>query len=524
MNDDREFTHDPLDLPIFGGNDLATPPARPGRVRSTWKFPGPTPDPDLAPAPAKSIPISQTWEPPLVSVSQLLAKHRQAIGLDWTHVARLRVEASERLSDLMSDATWDKEEQHLQGWAVIRQLLDEDTAEALATGREVRSPSAQEALAQAVFDAVFRLGRLQPLVDDPSIENIMITGHDRVVVETSDGTMRHADPVADSDEELAEFLAFLAARSDNPRPFTPANPSLHLTLEGGARLAAARDTAGLSVMIRRHRVREVTLEDLVEWGSLSPVMADFLRAAVNARKSIVVSGAQGAGKTTLVRALCSELDPWEPIGTFETEYELFLHLLTSKHYVVHAWEVRTGSGERGADGRSAGMRTIDEQIVDSFRFSLGRQILGEIRGPEVWQMVKLMESGSGSISTTHAANGQAAMRKLITCAMEAGPQVSQELAAAKLADTIDIIVHLACDVTHDAGGDLGRKHRYVSEVLEVTPGERPRGFATNTIFARVPGNCAVANTRPDSLWDDLISGGFNALGFERELADNRRPA
>lgn len=519
MPEEPEFTRDPMDLPYFGGHE--EPQAPTGRVRSTWKLPGRPQEP--APTASLSGQVSRAWVPSPVSVSELLAMHRQSTGPDWTLVAALRVQASERLSDLMSGASWDKAEQHRQGWAVIRQLLDEDTAEALARGREVRSPAAQEALAQAVFDAVFRLGRLQPLVDDPEIENIMITGHDRVIVETSDGTMRRAEPVADSDEELAEFLAFLAARSDNPRPFTPANPSLHLTLDGGARLAAARDTAGLSVMIRRHRVREVTLEDLVGWGSLSPVVANFLRAAVRARKSIVVSGAQGAGKTTLVRALCAELDPWEPIGTFETEYELFLHELPNKHYVVHAWEVRSGSGERGTDGRSAGMRTIEEQIVDSFRFSLGRQILGEIRGPEVWQMVKLMESGSGSISTTHAADGQAAMRKLITCAMEAGPQVSQELAAAKLAETIDIVVHLACDVTHEAGVELGRKRRYVSEILEITPGERPRGFATNTIFARVPGECAVANTRPDTLWDDLIAAGFNALGFERELADSRRP-
>jgi len=508
-----------LDIPMFREHSDSAQPT--GRVRSTWRFP----NPDAAALPsAESVPISQAWVPPLVSLKRIAAAQQdRTTGVDWTLVAGLRVQASERLSALMSGTSWDKEEQHRQGWAVIRQLLDEDTADALASGREVRSPAEQEAVGQAVFDAVFRLGRLQPLVDDPDIENIMITGHDRVVVETANGTMRHADPVADSDEELAEFLAFLAARSDNPRPFTQANPSLHLMLEGGARLSAALDTARLSVMIRRHRVGEVTLEDLVEWGSLSPVLADFLRAAVRARKSLVVSGAQGAGKTTLVRALCAELDPWEPVGTFETEYELFLHQLPNKHHTVRAWEVRAGSGERGADGRSSGSRTTDEQIYDSFRFNLGRQILGEIRGPEVWQMVKLMESGSGSISTTHAANAQAAMRKLITCAMEAGPQVSQELAALKLADTVDLVVHLACDVTRDADGEA-RKHRYVDEVLEVTPGELPRGFATNEIFARTAGRCAVANIRPDSLWDDLIAAGFNALGFERELAEHRRPA
>ena len=519
---DHDFSDDPLDLPIFGGPK--TPPGLTGRVRSTWRFPTPTnqPEPEPQPGPARQPSrMPQAWSPEPVPASRLVVPRR---GVHWGQVASFRVQVSERLAELMRGSSWDKAEQHRQGWAVIRQVLDEDTADALARGEQLRSSAEQESLAQAMFDAVFRLGRLQPLVDDPEIENIMITRHDRVVVEYADGRMRRADPVADSDEELAEFLAFLAARSDNARPFDPTHPSLHLTLEGGARLAAALDTAGLSVVIRRHRVRDVTLADLVQWGSLSPVVADFLRAAVKARKSIVVSGGQGAGKTTLVRALCAELDPWEPIGTFETEYELFLHELPDRHHVVHAWEVVAGSGEVGADGRSAGRRTTADQILDSFRFTLGRQILGEIRGSEVWQMILLMESGPGSISTTHAANAQAAMRKLITCAMQAGSQVSQELAAAKLADTIDLIVHVTCDVTQDASGEGGTKTRHVAEILEVTPGERPRGFATNTIFAPAPGRCAVARTRPDSLWDDLIAAGFNALGFERELAENRRPA
>ena len=118
-------------------------------------------------------------------------------------------------------------------------------------------------------------------------------------------------------------------------------------------------------------------------------------------RSIVVAGAQGAGKTTLVRALCAEIDAMEAIGTFETEYELHLHEL-GRHKVVHAWEARPGSGERGADGRQAGEFTLDEALVDSFRFNLSRQIVGEVRGKEIWAMIKAMESGTGSISTTHA--------------------------------------------------------------------------------------------------------------------------
>lgn len=520
---EEELPEDPLGLPMFV--NPTSPPKPPGRIRSTWRYPGSNSGAERGKE-DDTPPVTQAWVPPAVSVSELkrLAKERQGKGLDWGLVASFRVQVSERLADARAFASWDKAEQHRQGWAVIRQLLDEDTAATLARGEQMRTPAEQEALAQAVFDAVFRLGRLQPLLDNPRIENIMITRHDRVRVEYDDGTMEDVDPVADSDQELVEFLAFVSARSENPRPFDQANPKLHLKLEDGSRLAADLHTAWISVVIRRHRVRSVTLDDLVEWGTLSPVAADFLRAAVKARKSIVVSGEQGVGKTTLVRALCAEIDPDEPIGTFETEYELFLHELYEQHRVVHAWEARSGSGERGPDGRIAGERTNDEQIKDSFRFFIGRQIIGEIRGSEAWQMVLLMESGAGSISTTHAANAKATMRKLVTCAMQAGPQVSMELAAAKLADAVDIVVHLNCDILAAAGGRLARKHRYVSEILEVTPGERPQGFAINTIFAPVPGRCAVAHTRPDSLWDDLITKGFNALGFERELGENRRQA
>ena len=89
-----------------------------------------------------------------------------------------------------------------------------------------------------------------------------------------------------------------------------------------------------------------------------------------------------APAAALVRALCAEIDAYEALGTFETEYELHLHEL-GRHKVVHAWEARPGSGERGPDGRMAGEFTLDEALVDSFRFNLSRQIVGEVRGQEM---------------------------------------------------------------------------------------------------------------------------------------------
>ena len=367
---------------------------------------------------------------------------------------------------------------------------------------------------------MFGLGRLQPLVDDDRIENILISGCDRVVVEHSDGTLWSVDPVAESDQELADFIAFLAERSTNPRSFTRSQPSLNLTLPDGSRLAAALDTARISVVIRRHRIRQVSLADLVEWGSISQTMADFLAASVRAGLSIVVAGGQGAGKTTFLRGLCSAMNPSEVVGTFESEFELFLHELPEQHHIVFPWEAREGSGELGVNGRSAGSRTTAEQIRSSFRFRLDRQIIGEILGPEVWSMIKLMESGPGSLSTTHAANADKAMRKLISCAMEAGLDMSEQAVAVKLADSIDLVVQLACDIRPGPEGSAGRKVRYVQEVLQVKPGELSRGYGTNQVFRRVPGQCGVANTRPDDLMADLVAVGYDLSAFEDEKIAN----
>ena len=452
------------------------------------------------------------------------AKHTSG-PLDWAEVARLRAEASAALTDVLGEQPGiDRLEQEEIGRTIIARLLDSADAAAIADRGHARPLADTRALADAVFDALFRLGRLQPLLDDDSVENVMITGYDRVVVERADGSLTEADPVADSDDELLEFLSFVAARAENPRPFSPSHPALHLRLDDGSRLAAARDTARPSVVIRRHRVRQVTLPDLVGWGTVSPVMASFLAAAVKARRSIVVSGGQGDGKTTLVRALCAEIDPWEVLGTFETEHELFLHELADQHRIVTAWEERPGSGETAADGRSSGERRTADQVIDSFRFTLARQILGEIRGPEVWSMIKLMESGAGSLSTTHAADASATMRKLITCAMEAGPHVTLELAATKLADTVDFIVQMRCDLDRTPGRPA-RKVRRVAEILAVEPGEAGRHYSLTTIFRPQARAVGVADTPPkQDVQDGLIEHGFDHAGFlaEAETSPRRR--
>ena len=548
---------------------------RPGRIRSSFSLAGTIPD-EAAPQPVP-IPVPQArrvvddrhltvakpvmpplpldplrpmsplpsarTDPPRATPSPAPARPEpprpklptvDGDDIDWALVSRLREQASALLTARLGEigeergsevavgrraAATDRELREQEGWAVIRRVLDDERDAALGRSAITWTPHERALLEKAVFDAVFGLGRLQPLVDDERVENIMVSGFDRVLVEYADGHIEEKPPVAESDDDLVRFLQTLAGEADPQRTFSQASPSLHMTLPGGARLAAALDTSALSVVIRRHRVRRLTLNDLVRMGSLSPVAADFLGAAVRAKKSIVVSGGMGDGKTTFLRALCTEFDPAEVIGTFETERELFLREDRDHHRIVYEWETRTGSGEVTPGGTPAGLRTIVQQIIDSFRFNLSRQIVGEVRGPEVWSMIKVMESGAGSLSTTHGKSARLALEKLISCAVESG-NATWDLASQKLGSTLDLVVQLTRDIVPDPdhpGRTIMR--RYVHEIRSVAPGEQMR-IADTVIFRHVPGRCAVATTRPDELAADLVTAGWDEAAFSQEMMLN----
>lgn len=447
-------------------------------------------------------------------------------GVDWAQVRAFRQQAAELLTARLRDRPGLEETARREiGRALIVTML-RDHAEALLTrGAPAPSPAQEHALAGAIFDALFGLGRLQPLVDDPDVENIEITGCDQVHLVYADGRVQPGPAVADSDEELIETLAFLAARAgggsgSGERAFTPASPILDLTLHGGARLAArAWITPRPTVVIRRHRLSDVDLDGLRRFGMIDEVLTQFLGAAVRAGKTIVVSGAQGAGKTTLVRALCAEMDPWERIGTIETEYELHLHQLPARHRRVVAHEARPGTGERTADGRAAGEITLDDLLYSSLRLNLSRIIVGEVRGREVIPMFKAMQAGAGSLSTTHAHDARAAIERLVTCALEAGPHVTQEYAYLQIASHIDLIVHIGTrtdaigEHIGDRTGGAGRMHRYVSEVIEVARGESGRPAVTD-VFASGPEGRAVPRTRPSFL-PDLQRAGFDPAWLDQ---------
>ncbi len=517
---------DPAALPLF-----AEPPARPGRIRGDFSLRPATsgravldearsrraasrPTPTTVPTAADETPID--WGLVRAFRTVVAGRLTAALGGDWRPDATTDIPATPRRAvDL------DRDEQERYGWAVIHDVLKEHTANVVQSGTgDAWTGTEQARMAQAIFDAVFRLGRLQPLIDDDRAENIFILGHDRVLLQLVDGSRIQVDPVADSNEELVDFLRFVANRSDsNPRPFSESTPRLHLKLDGGARLAAtAWVTSTPTVVVRRHRHKVDTLAAWVDRGCMTPACADFLAAAVRGKWSVVVAGPMSAGKTTLMRALCAEIPRDEVLGTFETEYELFLRE-TGHHDVVVDWEARPGMGEIGADGRAAGAFDLDEALNDSFRFALDRQIVGEIRGREVWTMIKAMESGTGSLSTTHAAGAEAAIRKLVTCAMESGGHVTRDLALEKLAGCLDVIVQLNRRVVAMPDGSQ-QLRRWVSEVVVVEPGEREMGYALTHLFGPSTMGPARATGLMSERCKDLTVDGLDLDLYQAE-ADGR---
>ncbi|GAA4708074.1 Pilus assembly protein, ATPase of CpaF family [Promicromonospora umidemergens] len=425
--------------------------------------------------------------------------------VNWSLVASLRTQASKDLAARASAAEGplDRPAREQLAWDIIQGLIAQIRVSRANTDGGTLSTLQQSELAQAVFDALYRMGRLQPLLEDKRVENVLIYGFDEVWLELNDGALVAGPQVADSDEQLIEFLQFLASRSEaNPRIFSEARPRLHLQLDDGSRLAAvAWVTPRPQVTIRRHRVVEVSLDDLARDGVMTPLAAQFLAAAVRDRRSIVVSGSPGAGKTTLVRALCSHIHPLEQIATIETEAELRLQ---ERRRFVRAWEARPGTGEIGPDGRQAGEYTLSDAVWDSLRFNVQRTVVGEIRGPEVIAMLKTMENGSGSLSTTHARGAIDAIEKLTTCAMEAGAQFTHDMVTAKLAQAIDLVVHIELTLpdeddehAHRGGARPATVRRRVTEIVAISRGDQPGTFASTRVFTTGPDGQLVPGVLPD---------------------------
>lgn len=427
---------------------------------------------------------------------------------DWAVVSRLRRAVDERLSAALSTRTGLSSDSQRE---LARHLITGEVAawvdQLASAGEPLPTPEQEEALAAAVYAAIYALGRLQPLIEDPQVEDIEIGGHDVVWLHYADGRRVPGPPVADSDAELIELLQGWATyHGQTSRDFSTAHPTLNLRLPDGSRLAAIMAvTPRPQVAIRRHRLVDVDLSDLVAVGTLDQTLAAFLRTAVAARLNIVVTGVMGAGKTTLLRALANEIDPTERIGTLEKEYELALHELPARHAPgrVVAMEAREGNAEAGA-----GAVTLHDLVPQSLRMNLRRIIVGEVRSDEIIPMLDAMASGGdGSLCTLHVKRGVNPLTRMVSLAMRGADALSEHAAHQLIATAVDLIVHIDL-IDEPAQLGHGTRCRVVSQVLEVTGVGEGGRVATNEIFAPGPDGRAVTATTPACL-PDLVAAGFH---------------
>ncbi|ODT21662.1 ATPase, T2SS/T4P/T4SS family [Microbacterium sp. SCN 69-37] len=523
----KNDTPDPADLstlPLF--NQPPRPAANPAashllraaargeqQAPAQSATPTPTIDPFAVADTAASIPpTTQAVVPP--SRRSAAAMFEDQGRIPWDAVSEFRDAVSVILADAgQSDPTLTDEAREIMARQHTAELIRARVDDLTRHGREQWSPTLQEDIAQAVFDAMFRLGRLQPLVDIEGVENIDIVGYDNVWLTFAGGNrQKYPHPVSVSDDELEREINFIATRrGEGARSFNASRPSLHLDLPGGARLAAlARPVAERpSVTIRIHRHVDISLGDLVATHTLTTLAAKFLEASVLAGLSLVTNGFQSSGKTTLLRALADCIPPDEKLATIEMERELYLHKNPAKHPLVIAFEYRPGEGEPGASGERAGEFPLIRGLEDSLRHTTDRLIVGEVRGSEINAMLQAMQSGVGSMSTLHSQSPEDAIERMVTLMMKDGSNATPAYCYRQIAQNIDLIIQMAKIRDHETG----KARRVITSICEVQPGEDSYGVARPTIskiftFDKATQTLELGQLPSRELLDKLAEVGF----------------
>ena len=337
--------------------------------------------------------------------------------------------------------------------AEIKRLIDEVIAE--KAKEQYISIREKVEIRNGVFNSMRGLDVLQPLVDDPTVTEIMINGPDHVFVE-QDGRLFRKNVSFGSNEKLENVIQNIVSRVN--RTVNESTPIVDARLQDGSRVNVVLPPIALNgptVTIRKFPENPFTIEQLVKFGSITDEVAELLHRMVRAKYNIFISGGTGSGKTTFLNALSNFIPKDERIITIEDSAELQIRGIDNL--------VRMETRNANMEGKGA--ITIRDLIKSSLRMRPERIVVGEVRGPEALDMLQAMNTGhDGSLSTGHANSTQDMLSRLETMVLT-GADIPLEAIRQQIASAVDIIIQLSRLRDHS------RRTMEITEVVGYQNGE-----------------------------------------------------
>lgn len=295
-------------------------------------------------------------------------------------------------------------------------------------------------------------GLLDSILADEDITEVMINGPDNIFVERK-GRLTRVDKHFKDEQELRRVIDLIVGKAH--REVSEANPIVDTRLEDGSRVNVVLSPIALSgstVTIRKFSKQPMTMERLLEYGSITPEVAQFLQKLVKARYNIFIAGGTGSGKTTFLNALSSYIPHDERIITIEDSAELQITQIPN----IVRLETRNATASSGESKKI----DIQSLIRSSLRMRPDRIIVGEVRGAEALDMLQAMNTGhDGSLSTGHANSAEDMLSRLETMVLQGEAALPLKAIRQQISSAVDIMIHLSRLRDHS------RKTMMVSEIL-----------------------------------------------------------
>ena len=311
-------------------------------------------------------------------------------------------------------------------------------------------------IGQQVYSSIRGFGLLDTIIADDTITEVMINGADNIFIEQK-GRLFRLNKHFESQRRLEDIIQRIVGLAG--REVNQANPICDTRLPDGSRVNVVLPPIALcgpTLTIRKFSKEPMTVEKLIQYGSITQDIADKLELLVKAKYNIFICGGTGSGKTTFLNALSNYIPKDERVITIEDSAEL----------QIVGVENLVSLETRNANASGAGEITIRDLIKSSLRMRPERIVVGEVRGGEALDMLQAMNTGhDGSLSTGHANSTQDMLSRLETMVLQGAPGLPLEAIRQQIASAVEIIIHLS------RLRDKSRKTMEICEVVGYKDGE-----------------------------------------------------